>query len=165
MKSDDVYTTIKTFEGVSVDDSKTARNFQSEKFTIWVQSPFIESIKEGQTVSVTGYFFVIHDFHYQKINDKVVYPLKIGCAAFNICPYINGEIDMAIIEELDGSSTSLFESNLNMNEFLTKQADKTDILFKAKFNNDKKDRQNFICKATQNHTMTSVPLSISNETK
>ena len=58
-------------------------NSEAEKIKIWFQSPFHEFIKEGMILSVTGYYFIIPDFHWKKVGGKVVYPLKIGCAAFN----------------------------------------------------------------------------------
>lgn len=70
---------------------------------------------------------------------------------------------MAIMEELETTPSSLYEDNLELRHFMTKQTQQTTLMFKAK--NYKNERKNFINKATQNMTMTSIPLSISNETK
>jgi len=161
-RSDDVYIECKIAEGVAIDGSKSPKNLESEKIVMWFQSPFLDYLCEGQTVSVTGYFFMIPNFHWKKVGGKVMYPLKIGCAAFNICPVIDGDIDIAIMDEIEGGASSLLTSNLNLKEFLNKQTQQTTLMFKAK--NYKKDRKNFIYKATQNQSISSVPLSFSHMT-
>lgn len=50
-----------------LDDTSHAKNVSSETILMWFQPPFLDFLKEGQTVSVTGYYFVIPDFHYKKV--------------------------------------------------------------------------------------------------
>jgi hypothetical protein len=131
-RSEDVYIEWKIVEAVAIDDSKNAKNFESEKIAMWFQSPFLDYVKEGQAVTVTGYFFTIPDFHFKKIGGRVMYPLRIGWAVFNICPFIDGDIDIAIMDEIEGVTSLLLSSNLNCRELLNRQTQCSTLLHKAK---------------------------------
>ena len=131
-KWDDTYIECRIAEGIAIENRRTVKNIDTDKIILWFQSPFLEFLKEGQVVSITGYFFMIPDFHWNKINGRVAYPLKIGCAVFNMWPIIDGDIDIAIMDEIEWSTSTLFDSDINLRELQNRQTQQSLLMCKEK---------------------------------
>ena len=127
---DDNYIECRIAEGVAIENKKTVKNVEFDKIIMWFQSPFLDFLKEGQVVTITGYFFMIPNFHMNKLNGRVTYPLKVGCAVFNMWPIIDGEIDIAIMDEIEWWSTSILDSDINLKELQNRQTQQSLLMYK-----------------------------------
>ena len=75
---------------------------------------------------------------------------------------IEGDLDIAIMEELDGGASSLLISDFNLTNLLQAPTQNASLI--KRMRNHKKERKNIIAKLTQNESISSVPLSFSHLT-